>query len=933
MSGAGFTSHQRARYSKVFDLVLNKDFSEIKDTGERNKLKKQFIDETVGAPKINVVGNITSLSDVPEESVKLITYFLKSTKTRKTLKKGGKKTPPTTKNNGGQKTPSTAPTTQPGRLAAQATQPVQPAGTPSTSLPRVLFGQAAGTMQSTQAAVPSSFSLTRASEKIIQDRVDANVAQNTTDATTTYTRDTADLLTGFTASTTKLANDLTTTDTDLQQKLSDAQQKVTDKNNDLTTVQADMANLTATITDLQTEISELKKKIENQKTDTPKEKRAKKGLLTQLETKEVEEKREEEDKQKKKDEIKGLQDEKKQQAAVVQKIQDDINRATTTFNQKKIQMESDFKAQQANLVAVRDAAIQSAKDRGMQDPSIAQLTQNLIGDQRRADVAKLANVTPQSGMNVAVNGSSGSSSSSSTGTTATTTTSSTTAPVGNLPISQLRSGLGGGLPVSANNPGMDSGDLYGAAGDSHQRMARAAAQSAGAGEIISGGNTRYYALIDEDQSEVTYLREYDLLRAEQLFGKMPQRESPVSDSQADKNKAEQDYRERMRQFKNLAVGFLNKNALAGGKAPNVKEGDIYFGPDYDPDKQSSIDKALYELNKTGKKLDRKTMDAIDSSGGFTEVASERLRQQLDNKKIEGAVASISDSSRRLQINPEFPYQANAMPGAGDMGQPNPGGLGGNSQVESDRRGGLFGTRVAGRRDETQVNSDMRDEDGTGDFLLNNLTQDRSYGTLRPRFGLAGPEDVIPSTIEQLQSDIRFDMFDTVAPGYGEGMDNKLFLLEKAREGEIDYASPMFSPGSYIGPVCGLTVPPWQWQRVIQPNLIQSYQQQVMTRLDQIQQVLRNNGEKTTNVVCDDVGFNQSVSASHLKRDKLSPFEPVIRTDIHWRNEKTPTGLQLNRKRFRVEHDALRMPRKIQATSYGTGGPTTTKRRALEVILP
>ena len=84
---------------------------------------------------------------------------------------------------------------------------------------------------------------------------------------------------------------------------------------------------------------------------------------------------------------------------------------------------------------------------------------------------------------------------------------------------------------------------------------------------------------------------------------------------------------------------------------------------------------------------------------------------------------------------------------------------------------------------------------------------------------------------------------------------------------------------------------------------------------------------------DDVGFNQPFSASHLKRDKLSVFEPVIRTDIHWTNEKPNTGVQLNRKRFRVEHDAQRMPNKLQAVMHGTGGPTTNKRRSLEVILP
>ena len=184
----------------------------------------------------------------------------------------------------------------------------------------------------------------------------------------------------------------------------------------------------------------------------------------------------------------------------------------------------------------------------------------------------------------------------------------------------------------------------------------------------------------------------------------------------------------------------------------------------------------------------------------------------------------------------------------------------------------------------------------------------------------------------MESDIRFDMFDTVNPGFGEGVDNKLFLMEETREARIVHMEPHFFPGDYIGAVNGFNVPPWQLQREMPEQEVKKYsdrkRQAVMDKAD----VYNSMGEMSTNVLGDDVGYAYSHSAGELKRRKLSPLEPVIRTDMDWQHVKGPTGVKLNKLSMRRVHDALRYPRNLQSSLMGAGGPTLDKRRSLEVIL-
>ena len=220
----------------------------------------------------------------------------------------------------------------------------------------------------------------------------------------------------------------------------------------------------------------------------------------------------------------------------------------------------------------------------------------------------------------------------------------------------------------------------------------------------------------------------------------------------------------------------------------------------------------------------------------------------------------------------------------------------------------------------------------GDAITDVPARDDAQGNMRPRYGMETVENVIPTIQKQIESDIRFDMFDEVHPWFGNGSDNKLFIMEENRDKKIIYTKPMFTPGSYIGPIAGVTVPPWQLQRVMPESKMKQYGEQKKRKLNTLSNLVMTNGVKSTNVLGDDMGYPYDFSSSDLKRDKMSVLEPIINNNMEWEHVKDPTGVQLNKKKFRRLTDAQRYPRHLDSTVTGSGGPHLNKRRSLEVIL-
>ena len=123
--------------------------------------------------------------------------------------------------------------------------------------------------------------------------------------------------------------------------------------------------------------------------------------------------------------------------------------------------------------------------------------------------------------------------------------------------------------------------------------------------------------------------------------------------------------------------------------------------------------------------------------------------------------------------------------------------------------------------------------------------DEAMSTLRPQYGISGAENAIPHPHEQLRSDLEFDLFSVVPPGYGEGVDNKLYLYQKAHEDYVRFKGPFFSPGPWLGPLNTYHPMPWQWQSVKSTHDINNYNARVANRHRQGLATIKAHGERST----------------------------------------------------------------------------------------
>lgn len=224
--------------------------------------------------------------------------------------------------------------------------------------------------------------------------------------------------------------------------------------------------------------------------------------------------------------------------------------------------------------------------------------------------------------------------------------------------------------------------------------------------------------------------------------------------------------------------------------------------------------------------------------------------------------------------------------------------------------------------------------GEGDQFLNNPNKPKSGApTLRPRFGIAAPKDVIPPTTEQLRSDLEFDLFSVVPPGYGEGVSNKLFLYQRAWDDYLRFAPPFFGPGPWLGPLNTVYPMPWQWQTIKSGKDIKGHYDKEMSKLSAAKSVVRSHGEGSAAAFGRDVPEHPvSISSSGLPRDSRSPFEPVIHNTQSWTPDRDPAGYLLGKRGLKRTFSAWRDPDAFEH-QRDNGGPTLRKRRSLEVILP
>ena len=205
-------------------------------------------------------------------------------------------------------------------------------------------------------------------------------------------------------------------------------------------------------------------------------------------------------------------------------------------------------------------------------------------------------------------------------------------------------------------------------------------------------------------------------------------------------------------------------------------------------------------------------------------------------------------------------------------------------------------------------------------------------TLRPKFPLATVDDVIPNHKTQVYSDLQFDLFGEVLPGHGQGMDNKLFLMHENREKKIVHDQPQNLPGQWIGPLNGPVNPPWQMQRVVSQHHITQHNNNKKTKMNKSLNVLQSSGPGSYGILGYDLGYPFDVSSSSLVRDRRSPLEPTINTNINWMKTKTKTGHEFNNNNLRLLSNSYRDPRLYSNNQTGMHGPTKSTKRNLESML-
>ncbi len=197
-------------------------------------------------------------------------------------------------------------------------------------------------------------------------------------------------------------------------------------------------------------------------------------------------------------------------------------------------------------------------------------------------------------------------------------------------------------------------------------------------------------------------------------------------------------------------------------------------------------------------------------------------------------------------------------------------------------------------------------------------------TLRPMFGMADPKNAIPSVRDQLKSDLIFEDFSIVPPGNGLGVNNKMFLMEEARDKQIVFREPMAEPRPYDGPSMLVNPPPLEWQNEI-TRKDRKILGNIKLRADEMKMLALNQvGAGSLNILGDDYGELTSTSDKGLNRKPESVFDPIIRRPTVMERVRVPTGQQLNFKHGRRLFDSERYPDHFVPSMAQEGGSTFTR---------
>lgn len=208
--------------------------------------------------------------------------------------------------------------------------------------------------------------------------------------------------------------------------------------------------------------------------------------------------------------------------------------------------------------------------------------------------------------------------------------------------------------------------------------------------------------------------------------------------------------------------------------------------------------------------------------------------------------------------------------------------------------------------ESKEGFDEKDRGSEGDQLLM-APVDRALPTLRPMFGVQDPAAVVPPKSTQLLSDILFDSFSVVRPGYGEGETNKLFVQQENWKDKIQYAEPLFQPGTFEGFTNTQHPLPWIWQTVKTSDSVVKWDDMRLEDEELRKKTKRQGKKGSLGILGVDIGLSSNVSTSGLKRPKESVLEPIINNHQPLIPTFDPAGIELSTRGFRNGTDAIREP--------------------------
>lgn len=263
------------------------------------------------------------------------------------------------------------------------------------------------------------------------------------------------------------------------------------------------------------------------------------------------------------------------------------------------------------------------------------------------------------------------------------------------------------------------------------------------------------------------------------------------------------------------------------------------------------------------------------------------------------------------------------PAAGYLGNRNVG----NRDILNSNAGGTAAfTNKAGKLSGIPLG-----ERGGDAFVDAKQSRNTTTDTLRPNFGIAPNDGVIPNKRSQIESEVLFSEFSIVAPGHGLGVTNKMFLMEQDQDAKIRFAEPLAEPRSDQGPSGCVQIPRIEFQNQISRRDRALLQERELALESAAVLLEARAGRGSLNIMGDDFGLLQSMSDKGLKRPREIPLEPILRKPKAMERTRVPAGVQMQSRHMRYKEDALRYPERFQGSLAQKGGPTMSRGNALAVF--